>query len=198
MLIGIVLYACTPATAGFVGDLYLEFQPPRPHPGPGGRGGPPAWARNPDWVVEMIGEKRQRAELFIPETLEGDGEYPVLIEGETDEDPIMAISKAVLNASDYAWYSYEVLLEGAVGITFVNGSASSDIFSVLSEEPLKIVFGAPDPVLPTQTVTLNFEINIATSGGFGFTLVQSVVPEPATLSVLILGAGVVLFRRKRR
>ena len=197
LLAGIVLYACTPVMAGFVPDSFdVEFGTPRPHPGPGGRKGPPAWANAPEWVVDMVGDKHELANLDLTEALGGAGEYPVSIAGQTDEDPDIHVTKTVENDTDYDWDRYEVRLDGAGGATFV-GTATSDTFTVISQDALKIVYGGSNPVLQGATVILDFDVNIPTTGDFGFTLTQ-VIPEPTTLCMLAVGAGLAIARRQRR
>ncbi len=196
LLAGVVLYACTPVMAGFVpGSFDVDFGTPRPHPGPGGRHGPPEWANAPDWVVDMVGAKHELANLDLTEALGGAGQYPVSISGQTDEDPDIHITKSVENATDYDWDRYEVHLDGAGGATFV-GTATSDTFTVISQDALKIVYGLPSPVLQGATVVLEFDVNIPTTGDFGFTLTQ-VIPEPSTLALAALGL-LGLHRRRRR
>jgi len=188
-LAALVLLA-SPAGAGFILDT-VQVELPQ---GPGqGHHGPPPWAQCPDWVREMV---ENRLRLRLMERFLAPDPLPVVISGETDEDPIMHISKDVENSSGVTWTGYEVEIDGT-GATFV-GPATSSHFQTATVTPLKITYEAPDPVLPGETVTLDFDIEVGTTGFFSFTLTQTPVPEPATLALLGAGAaGMVLLRRRR-
>ena len=163
--------------------------------------GPPDWAQGPPpWVFENL--LPTRAQLRMTEVFGGEGPFPVMVSGETDEDPIMAISKSVENGTNFDWFGYRIAIEGT-GAAFVVGTATSDRFSVLSESPLEIAYYAQDPseiVAAGETVSLGFDLNIASIGVFSFTLTQESVPvpEPATLAFFGLGSlGLVAMRRRR-
>lgn len=178
------------ATAGFiVGTITVELPE-----GPGhGHHGPPAWAKCPDWVFDMQAEK---GHLGMQEKFKGHQPFPVVVSGDTDEDPIMHITKDVENSSDVTWFAYEIALEG-VGAEFV-GDATSSHFGPGIVTPTLITYTAPNPVLTGETVTLDFDIEISTIGYFSFTMTQTPTPEPATLAFFGLGGlGLVAMRRRR-
>ena len=186
------------ARGGFITttiDVDLPDKPGRHHCGP------PDWAHGPPpWVFENL--LPTRAQLRMTEVFGGEGPFPVMVSGETDEDPIMAISKSVENGTNFDWFGYRIAIEGT-GAAFVVGAATSDRFSVLSESPLEIAYYAQDPseiVAAGETVSLGFDLNIASIGAFSFTLTQESVPvpEPATLAFFGLGSlGLVAMRRRR-
>ena len=125
----------------------------------------------------------------------------VVATGVTDEDPIVTFDKEVTNESNVAWTMYQIDLGGYGGYnaaTFVAGSASASgaYFGDVVGTDKKLVFSGADPVLPGETVTLTFQVNVPTTGDFGFCLHQ-LVPEPATMVMLAVGGLGALARRKR-
>jgi len=188
------------ARGGFITstiDVGLPDKPGRHHCGP------PAWAQAQGplhWKFENL--LPTRAQLRLTEVFGGEGPFPVMVSGETDADPIMAISKSVENGTNFDWFGYRIAIEGT-GAAFVVGTATSDRFSVLSESPVEIAYYAQDPseiVAVGETVSLGFDLNIASIGVFSFTLTQESVPvpEPATLAFFGLGSlGLVAMRRRR-
>jgi len=178
-------------------DVGLPDKPGRHHCGP------PDWAQAQGplhWKFENL--LPTRAQLRMTEVFGGEGPFPVTVSGETDADPIMAITKSVENGTNFDWFGYRIAIEGT-GATFEVGTATSDRFSVLSESPLEIAYYAQDPseiVAVGEIVSLGFDLNIATIGAFSFTLTQESVPvpEPATLAFFGLGSlGLVAMRRRR-
>ena len=133
--------------------------------------------------------------LTLAENIHVLGFDQVNMSGVTDSDPTFHVTKTVTNSSGYTWTSYELLL-GAGSATFV-GTPFTDKFgtAVISNAGLKITYSSPLVVLPGQTVVLDFDINVPSTGSFGFCLTQNPIPEPATLAILGLGG---LLLRKRR
>jgi hypothetical protein len=124
--------------------------------------------------------------------------YGLLICGETDEDPILSITKEVENDTSYTWVAYNIDL--AAGSVTFTGTPTSDLMTLTSQTAYALDFGLPSPVLPGQTVSFSFDILIPTGGPFSFTLTQTpeLVPEPA--STALVGLAVValaLVGRKR-
>ena len=187
LLVGMV---ASSAGAGFIVDT-IEVDLPE---GNGqGHHGPPAWAKCPEWAFAL---QAQKGHLGMQEKFKGHEPLPVAVSGETDEDPIMHVTKEVENDSGIAWLAYEVLLEGT-GVEFV-GAATSSHFGPGVVTPALITYSGPTPVLPGETVVLDFDINVATVGLFSFTLTQTPTPEPATLALLGFGGlGLAVMRRRR-
>lgn len=131
--------------------------------------------------------------LDLDESCTGYGTDWVDMLGTTSEDPTFHVQKTIDNDTTFTWTSYELTLQG--NATFLPG-AFSDMFATVSYPTNQwIIFSAPTAVEPGGSVTLDVDINVPTTGGFNFTMTQLAVPEPATLSLLALGAGI-LFRRK--
>ena len=107
------------------------------------------------------------------------------------------ITTTATNESDITWTGYVLTLDPAGSATFVDGSAGSTKFNTkLYPDPYTIEFWEPDVVLPTQVVTLQFDVSIPDDGTYTFTLTQNPIPEPA--SILLLGLGGLMLRRRFR
>jgi hypothetical protein len=119
-----------------------------------------------------------------------------IISGETDEDPILWVSESILNDTAVPWYGYELTASGT-GVTFINQGLTTGLpMAVTSFSSSLITFSGV--VNPGQTLNLEYYVNVATVGSFSITLVQTpvVVPEPASLSMLAMGAALLLRRRR--
>jgi hypothetical protein len=84
----------------------------------------------------------------------------------------------------------------ATGPLFV-GTPSSDLFTsaVISNGGLKITYSG-GVINPNDEVQLNFRVQVFTTGGFTTCLTQNPIPEPATMSLLAIGALALLRRKK--
>lgn len=131
--------------------------------------------------------------LVLDESCTAYGTDWVNMVGTTNEDPTFHVQKTIDNDTTFTWTSYELTLQGSA--TFMPGAFSSMFATAIYNSNQWIIFSAPTAVDPGQSVTLDVDINIPTTGGFNFTMTQLAVPEPATLGLLALGAGI-LFRRK--
>jgi len=168
------------AWAGFVqGSFWCEF-PDDPNQTDH------AWAFNYDASTLTLGE-----------SIEMMGPDQVTMSGETAEDSVFHVTKTVENVSGVEWNGYELLISGT-GVRFV-GSAFSDVFQNQLVTDSKITFSAPE-VVPSgegNTVTLDFNVEVSTVGLFELTITQNPIPEPGTIALLVLGALVFVFTRKR-
>jgi hypothetical protein len=149
----------------------------------------------PGWLVEPIDIDGTLApRLRLTEFVGTYGRWTVSISGETDEDPVMNVTKDVENSSDFAWTGYEVFLSGT-NVEFVDGSATSTHFGSVAMGTDWITYSGAPYVNPGETLTIGFDILVASTGGFTYSLVQSPVPEPGTM--LLVGAGLVALIRRR-
>ncbi len=120
------------------------------------------------------------------------------VSGETDADPIMNITKTVTNDTQDTWEGYQIALAGE-DVSFIAGTASSDVFNNVTEGAMLLDFQSPLSVGPGESVTFDFDILVESVGVYTFELSQTprleVIPEPATLGLMALGA--IAFIRKR-
>ena len=132
-------------------------------------------------------------ELTLAEAIPAIGPDQVIMSGETNVDPTFHVVKDILNNTGITWTGYTLTLTGP-GATF-GPTASSSHFGDITVSSNEIVFSQPLSVPHGDTVSLEFDINVATVGLFEFTLTQNPIPEPATLALLSLGG---IFLRRRR
>ena len=127
--------------------------------------------------------------------------------GDIDSDPTLMIDEDAFNDSGVAWTAWLLELDPNGSATFVVNAShtpSSDQFNTYSLINSKTLeFYAPDSVHHGESVNLVFFINVPFSGTpgipdpFSFTLTQTIIPEPATLTLLGLGALAFIRRNKR-
>jgi len=111
---------------------------------------------------------------------------------------VFTLTTTVTNQSDIIWTGYVLTLDPTGAATFVEGTAGSTQFgTVVHPDPWTVEFWEPEPVLPGQVVTLQFDIDVSGPPPHIFTLTQNPIPEPATAVLLGLGVLALLLRRKR-
>jgi len=178
------------ANAGFVSinvDVVPRGNPPA--------SGPPAvaWDHLPDGNAFLV-----LTELFdMPEFTDS---YDVRVSGSTDNNPVLTIRKEITNNTGFAWIGYNIDLDPLDPATFV-GTPTSDKMTLTGQTATSLDFGLPMAVADGDTVSFTFDVNVPTTGPFGFTLSQSpvLVPEPATIlfvGLAVLFIGSVKLRRK--
>ena len=137
--------------------------------------------------------------LSLTEVYNLDAEDRIVFTGTTDSDPMIHISKTITNDNAVAWTSYELSLDTLGNAVFdYTVTPTSDWYTVVdTSDTLNLTFSAPVAVPVGETVTLDFDINIPTTGPFVFTLTQQAIPEPTTICLLGLG-GLALLRKRSR
>ena len=145
------------------------------------------------WGYDSVNSRLTLTErLYELPSQEGDR---VEISGITDSDPTFKLIKTITNTTGETWTGYDLELIGDT--TVVDGTAESDKFETcsFSVDFKTLHFYAPLSVLNGETVTLQVDINIPTVGLFDFTMAQHPIPEP--VSVMLLGLGVLLLRKRK-
>jgi hypothetical protein len=129
----------------------------------------------------------------------------VLMSGTTVNNSTFHVTKTITNNSGLSWTAYELTLSGADAAFDYTNPPTSDYFLPTVTLPQELVFSGGTPVSPTppgNMVKLDFDINVTTNGLFMLTLTQNpvvaqnLIPEPATICLLGLGA-LSLIRRKK-
>lgn len=122
---------------------------------------------------------------------------PVEVTITAEAESTFTITTTTTNESGFTWTGYILSLDPQGDATFVEGVAGSTKFETVEyPDPYTIEFWAPQPVLPGQVVTLQFDVSIPDAGPYTFTLAQSPIPEPTTIAILALG-GLLLLRKRK-
>ena len=161
--------------------------------------GPPPWAGPPDFVFDLIPDGHGNGLLKLTELFGGPEALSHVVSGKTDKDPILNIVKEINNDSGFTWVGFELTLPDGGSNTFT-GTPTCDAFTLTSQTSYEVVFGTPSPLPHSQTMVLDFDVLIPSTGPFSFTLTQTPVPipEPSTLVLLIIGSLWLLFCIRKR
>ena len=139
----------------------------------------------------------------VSETFLGDGPgVGVLgVTSEADADPRVTISKTVTNDTGFPWFGYQVDITGNVTYRYDATADRGGRTFLTLESPGGFEFGGWSPVLPGQTLTLSFSIDIP-QGGANFSVEQTplaeTVPAPGALVLAGVGATVAGWLRRRQ
>lgn len=139
-----------------------------------------------DWGTETWNVWERYVAPEIDESITGCG-------GQADVDPLISIVKTITNDSTFEWTDYHVAVTGSAGVSYVPGSATSNVFGTIVENGNMIDFFAPNSVPIGGSVTIAFDVQVP-AGGFTFDISQTPTPEPA--SALLFGLGALLLRRR--
>lgn len=130
--------------------------------------------------------------VWLEEIYDHLGTDSVYVSGKTDEDQLLTMTKAVTNSNGTVWTAYSLTLGG--NATFVSALNSNNLFSNVSVDDSYVLFDGGS-VGSGQTLEMSFVVNVPVIGDFSFCLTQLAIPEPASLTLLGLGA-LALYRRK--
>jgi len=127
--------------------------------------------------------------------------YGFNVWGTTDSDPILTITKDILNGSSFPWNGYSITLDPFDTDKFVGVPSSGGTSGGMTlgfQDDYNLIWTTPNIVQPGETVSFTFQINVPDTGDFNFTLSQSpdVIPEPA--SITLVGLALVMFAAVRR
>jgi hypothetical protein len=180
VFVGVValLAAATSARAGFV-DINVES------------------INDPDGLIGVAintDDGTGQAAVALGEVFEpGQGDLQLRFTGETDSDPIMTITKVIENTTGFEWIGYSLVLDPGGAATFVGTPVSNAFtFDAGASSATSLIFGPGANVPSGESATLVFDINVPSTGPFGFTLTQTpaLIPEPTTLLMgLLMAAG---------
>jgi hypothetical protein len=122
---------------------------------------------------------------------------PVAVTMNAEAHSKLTLTSTATNETGFVWTGFVLNLDPQENATFVAGSAGSTKFNtVLYPDLYTIEFQAPQVVNPGQVVTVQFDVDIPDGAPFKISLTQTPIPEPATVALLALGAGALLFKRR--
>ena len=182
LAVGLILLAGT-AHAGFT-SVYVSHA----------TGGP-----DPDYVWNL----EQDDQLGVDEVWDSSvgKDYGFTVWGTTDEDPVITITKDILNSTSSTWVGYSITLDPNDTDTFVGvptSGGTSGGMTLAFQDATNLNWTAPNVVLPGETVSFTFQVNVPDAGAFGFTLGQAVVvPEPAACMLALCGFFAAVGIRRR-
>lgn len=149
-------------------------------------------------LVSYCGTESEQSSNYATSSLDISQYAPADLMVNSEAGLSLTIMTTVTNESSIIWTGYILTLDPTGAATFVEGTAGSTKFgTVVYPDPWTIEFWQPEPVLPGQAVTLQFDIDVSGPAPHIFTLTQNPIPEPATAMLLGLGALALLLRRKR-
>jgi hypothetical protein len=122
---------------------------------------------------------------------------------DTEEDPRLTLIHEIDNETGYAWTDYHVEVTMSKAFSIDNVTVANAGWTSVTTGPIqvgsdwigKIDYYAGDAVAPLGTLDFAYRMTFTGSANFAEQLTPT--PEPATLSLLILG-GLALVRRRRK
>lgn len=175
----VVILACGVAQAGFISfGCYFPEDP---------------YEYDHQWDYDFANSRLTVTEKLLSKPAAGGDQLEIT--GVTDAGSTFTLVKTITNVTGETWTGYD--LELISNTTFIDGTAGSTKFGSSSfSDDFKIVhFDAPQLVLSGEVVTLQVDIRVPTVGLFDFTIAQHPLPEPT--SIMLLGIGVLLLRKRK-
>lgn len=115
-------------------------------------------------------------------------------------DPVITINKTVDNFTASPWTGFDITLSTLSGNISLIGTPTATLYShstVFNDKSGMVTMAFDTGVVnPGDSVTFGFTFSVPFSGLWSFTITQTPVPTPASLS-LVAAAGLVATRRRR-
>ncbi|MGD0784305.1 MAG: PEP-CTERM sorting domain-containing protein [Sedimentisphaerales bacterium] len=134
--------------------------------------------------------------LNLAETLHAIGtDGMITMTGQTDQDPMFLMDEVIDNDTLVDWTSFDIqILSGSANFNYTY-TPLSNFFGSTTQTPTDLTFLSPLVVHPGDSVEMKFKIQVTSTGPFTLTVSQTAIPEPATITLLCIGA-LALLRKK--
>jgi hypothetical protein len=147
---------------------------------------------------QLIGDTWIVGESFLAT---GSGVGTLDATGLADEDPVITITKNVVNVSGFDWYGYQVELTGDGTYQYDATASEGGRTYLTAETDTGFTFYGWDPIQPGEELGLSFSL-LLPAGGFQFGIDQTPlgarVPVPGALALAGIGAAAIGCLRRRK